>query len=603
MLPGPVFQVELLTSARRRRYFLFRVLYVLALLLIVWQSYTSTFGYAASGGTVSNINAMSRFANNCFTGFAWLQAITVALLTPTVIAGVIADERQRKTLHYLLASQLSGAEIVLGKLMARFLHIAVILALGLPVMSLLSLFGGIDPVQVALTYSGTLTTTLMIAAISVAVSAVSKRVRDAIVASFMFGLIWLFGPFLLSMMVQNTSVTASYLLNPLFRVLVSSSPLSLVGVPAPSLGSTFGERFAWMTALQLVASALLVGVATVRLRPSFRNEGMSRLPRSLTLPRSRGRTRVRRTRPPCGDDPMLWKERYGQRTGRLALVGAVILGVGFLAGLGWAVYETIGGAVQELLAYGYGYSGDNDGVNNFNAVVRGFSVGLYCLIGLGIASAAASGIAGEKEQDTWTSLVTTDLTGEEIVRAKMLGAVWSLRWFIGLLALVLVAGLLVGSLHPFGFLAVVNELGIFFWFATALGTYFSLSCRNSTRALVWTIGTLIFISGGYLFLVLLIYDDSPIVTVASTPVIVGFSGASYSDIWGLMGFRTSAWNSAWDREQTKMVIGMIVATVGYLVAAALLTWASFARFDELVDRPRRGVGPVFVKPKPEAELA
>lgn len=596
MLPGPVFQVELLTSARRRRYFLFRVVYVLALLLIVWQSYSSTFGYAASSGTVSNINAMSRFASECFTGFAWLQAVTVLLLTPTIIAGLIADERQRKTLHYLLASQLSGSEIVLGKLMARFLHVAVILGLGLPVMSLLSLFGGIDPVMVALTYCGTLSTALMVAAISVSISAVSRRVRDAIITSYIFGFLWLFGPFLLAMLVQNTWMAfAQALLDPILRTLVSSSPISLAGSPAPSFGSSFEGRFAWMVGLQLVASALLVGLATARLRPSFRNEGATRRVRAPKA--SRVRTRVRPNRPPCGDDPMMWKERHGQRMGRLALVGSAVIGLGFLVGLGWAFYETLGPAVEELMAYGYGYSADNNGVGEFNVVVRGFSVGLYILIALGVAAAAAAGVAGEREQDTWTSLVTTDLTGEEILRSKMFGAVWSLRWFIGLLLGLLAIGAAVGSLHPLGLLAVGLELSIFIWFAAALGTHFSLRCRNSTRALVWTIGLLLLMNGGYLFLVLLVYDDSPVVTLASTPAIIGFSGATYEDIWQLVGFQTNGWGGPWTREQSEVLVGYAIGTVGYLIAAAVLTWNLFARFDELVDRPRRRFAPVMVADK------
>ena len=60
---------------------------------------------------------------------ATVQGIAVLLLTPTLVAGVIADERQRKTLHYLLASRLSSGEIILGKLAARLLHVGVFLGL------------------------------------------------------------------------------------------------------------------------------------------------------------------------------------------------------------------------------------------------------------------------------------------------------------------------------------------------------------------------------------------------------------------------------------------------------------------------------------------
>ena len=38
MIPGPVFQFELLTTARRGRYYLMRSAYALTLLLILWPS-------------------------------------------------------------------------------------------------------------------------------------------------------------------------------------------------------------------------------------------------------------------------------------------------------------------------------------------------------------------------------------------------------------------------------------------------------------------------------------------------------------------------------------------------------------------------------------
>ena len=50
MLPGPVFNVELLTTARRPKYYAIRVIYGLALLVIVWQNYANwdRFGGGAS---------------------------------------------------------------------------------------------------------------------------------------------------------------------------------------------------------------------------------------------------------------------------------------------------------------------------------------------------------------------------------------------------------------------------------------------------------------------------------------------------------------------------------------------------------------------------
>ena len=47
---------------------------------------------------------------------------------------------------------------------------------------------------------------------------------------------------------------------------------------------------------------------------------------------------------------------------------------------------------------------------------------LYVLGILGVAGSAAASITSEHEEDTWVSLTATDLTGREIVFAKLLGA-------------------------------------------------------------------------------------------------------------------------------------------------------------------------------------
>src|SRR5438270_324189 len=92
MLPGPVFNVELVTTARRARYYVVRVVYGLLLLFVLWQSYHSYFSWRPEGEV--SIQEMSRFAQGTFYSFALTQLGAVLVLTPALLAGVIADERQ-----------------------------------------------------------------------------------------------------------------------------------------------------------------------------------------------------------------------------------------------------------------------------------------------------------------------------------------------------------------------------------------------------------------------------------------------------------------------------------------------------------------------------
>ena len=77
-------------------------------------------------GCGSEFNFLAETAEEIFSTFLTTQVVAVLALTPAMVAGTIADEKQRKTLHYLLASQLSSLEIVGGKLAARLLHVVVL---------------------------------------------------------------------------------------------------------------------------------------------------------------------------------------------------------------------------------------------------------------------------------------------------------------------------------------------------------------------------------------------------------------------------------------------------------------------------------------------
>src|SRR3954466_15670261 len=164
MIPGPVFTFELLTTARRGRFYLLRSAYALILLLILWVIYS---GWLAENGVELTAKQVGWFALSAFCGVAVGQMVLVLTLTPALVSGVIADEKQRKTLHYLLASRLSGPEIVIGKLLARMLHALVLLAVSLPVFSLLVLLGGVDPLVIVLACGGAASTAWFLAALSI----------------------------------------------------------------------------------------------------------------------------------------------------------------------------------------------------------------------------------------------------------------------------------------------------------------------------------------------------------------------------------------------------------------------------------------------------
>ncbi len=287
MLPGPVFKFELLTTSRRPRYYLVRALYGLILLVILWQNYQSSFWWRLRQGQKIGIQEMARFAESCFASLVAAQIVAILVLTPVLVAGVIADEKQRKTLHYLLASRLTSPEIVLGKLLARLLHIGIFLAIGFPVISLLTLFGGIDPLLILLAECGSLTIAFFLCGLCLMVSTHSRRVREAILGVFGLELLWLIIPWLLDVPLRfNWPIIHSYI-NPVNQWVLASNPFYPLAMPTGGARwmNSLLDRSLWMMGLQLAFGSLFVLIAVWRLRPIFRARGETR-PEALACPGS-----------------------------------------------------------------------------------------------------------------------------------------------------------------------------------------------------------------------------------------------------------------------------------------------------------------------------
>ena len=573
---GPVFNAELLTTARRPRYYIVRFIYGLIILLQIYLSYQSNALRAGTGSGQLRIRDMADFGLSIFTTFAILQAVVVVLLTPALVGGSIAEEKQRKTLHYLLTSELTSAEIVVGKLAARLLQVGVLVALGLPVVSLIGLFGGIDYQILLIAYGATLTTIYFLAAASILVSAASRRPREAISLLYILEVVWLIIPSLVIGLMPDWVEpwpTIAKWVNPVLQYVAVTSPAFLTTRLANTNFSGPISVTLWGMGMQVVFGTAFVILAAIRLRPSYRNDGGT--PRWV-----RGMTKItgKRSwfpRPECGDDGMLWKEMYVARTGGLTKAALAILGVAMVGIIGYSAYGFIDEAINEI--YRDGYFGYGSARGDFNVFLRGVSTAVYVLWMLGIASSAASGLSSEREEDQWISLISTPLTGREILRAKMIGPVWGLRLVAFLMFLLWLVGLLVGSIHPFGLAACLVEFAVFTWFLTALGTWFSLRSKNSTRSLASTMALLIFLNGGYLFCCIPFRPDTPAIAAGSTPFIFALSLLSVKDFGELStGYKTG-----------EFIAACILGVIAYGVAAAALTTSLFSSFDIIVDRPDR----------------
>ncbi len=253
---------------------------------------------------------------------------------------------------------------------------------------------------------------------------------------------------------------------------------------------------------RMIGHQLAFGVAFLawtswRLRPVARR--LADGPRLRTVPDwIKGRSRTRR---PCGDDPMFWKERTSRDGGPAQLV----LGLGMLAFGLWTVFSHHAfihwyrQALDEFLAFGYAgrrHHSDFFVREIFLNQLLVYSVMFYVAALVAVAVRSATGVTGEREAGTWDGVLNTPLEPAEIVRAKVLGALSPQCALLSLVLAPWLFGLALGALHPIGLLMAITGLAVFLYFASALGTLFSIRSKTSGQALARTLGVLLMVNLG-----------------------------------------------------------------------------------------------------------
>lgn len=476
---GPIFSIEMLTSSRRARFYLVRVLYALVLFFSLFTTYTST----TRLGQINTISQAANVAGNFFYSFATLQVLAVLMVGPALVAGTIAVERERRTIEYLFATDLSNREIVIGKLVARLIHIGCLVLVGLPILSMAMLMGGIPPEQLVAVFIVTLSTMVFVAVLAVTISVWSERVREAFTKVYLvlFALLIVPGMMILPM---AAALGYGYIVAPILWPLIAGNPFTALTMVAfrgaagmqAQLAGYYWEPVWQLVLIQGIASAALGILATWAVRRVH-------LKASGAAPRATRVNPIIGRRLKLGSHPMIWKERVTSRVaGRVGVAGRI---ASWLIALGVLV-PTI---------YWFLTIPDTAGAG---LIIVTANV-LACAGLLLVAGRAAGAISSEKEKDTWISLISTPLTATEIICGKLIGSLYALRGLAVVLAIMWALQLIKAPQTLLSLPFTAGTLAIAGFFAATMGLNYSLRCKNSTRAIGSTLATALFVAGGYLF--------------------------------------------------------------------------------------------------------
>lgn len=517
---GPMLRCDLVRLTRRgwATIFLARALYIgslfLALILFyavetrlrtpkeVWDAFLA-------GAPISQRDAPN-LAGRFFAVMLGVQFAAVLLLTPAYMAGAIAEDRERRTLDFLLASALTNREIVLGKFFARLAHLGLLLLAGLPVLGLVQQLGGVDP---NLVLAGFLALALMMGSLgSVAVlqSIYARRPREAVFRTYAIA-----GAYLLFSSTCCLSLSAfrptgiAALDDHIGGIFSSGNPLAaLMRLESRvSAGRSQGRLLAeilidyaifhvpiivlclgWSIRhlrrhLMRTPEAPFVEMARAALAGRASTAEEAALQSSLPVPRELP-TRHRRV----SDRPLLWKEMHveakpyqfpgawGFFTESAFFMGVLTVGSTFLFGL-------LAGAMHGMqLLHLF-----------INLWARVVGTIVACLSVLCVAVRAAGCLSRERERQTLDALLTTTLSDRTIVNAKWLGSILSLRAGWVRLAVVWILATLTGGIDWRILPLLLVSCASFAALAAGVGVCCSLLCHGTGRATAVTLAVLIVI--------------------------------------------------------------------------------------------------------------
>ncbi|MBV9468197.1 MAG: ABC transporter permease subunit [Abitibacteriaceae bacterium] len=186
---NPVLTRELRVSLRTARTFLLLAVYVAILGAIVVSQFPSdTALYVGrSGAAVADMGqTAAQRGKSLYWSFCEAQALLVLVLFPALATGMLAQERERRTLEPLLLTPLTPLQIVWGKA-GGVLSLAVLLLLStLPLTSLCFLLGGVSPQELISAYAALSGLALLTISLGLYCSAKWTNTTRATLYSYLF---------------------------------------------------------------------------------------------------------------------------------------------------------------------------------------------------------------------------------------------------------------------------------------------------------------------------------------------------------------------------------------------------------------------------------
>lgn len=424
------------------------------------------------------------------TTIVMFQFIATQLIAIIMLSTSISDEIYHRTLGVLMTTPINSFQIVMGKLFSKLLQLILLLAISLPLLAIVRIFGGVPWDYVLSSLCITLTAIIFAGSLSLYFSINNRRAYVVIIKTvFTLGVLFAFfptviGALLIPLLRNYASITrlqrlASPILTGVFAHLNPFGAMSIntavMMSPTMPAGTLF---FYWPVhcVLMLGVSALLIALCVKVVRKVALRQAVGQ----LELSPKRKRQKQNGTLPLAGNvqelagivrpvkgPPVLWKELRAPMIqgagGKNSIIGLAVTIVALL--LTYAVCDK-----QKCL--------DEDFTHISYTL-------MFLLIGMVFHMVlSASCITSEKESRAWPILLATSMDDWQILLGKAVGVFRRCLpiWF--LLAGHILLFVLVKYIHPAAIVHVFMLVAGIVVFLTGSGLYFSSRFKRTTSAVV-----------------------------------------------------------------------------------------------------------------------
>jgi len=385
-LTGPIFEKELRVSSRRKRNYVLRFAYLALLTVFVAYAYEMTIRSGGSGSAVYQLSRMPEVGKYIVTTVVWFQFVAIQFLAVVML-----------------------------------LQLVLLLAISMPLLAIVRVFGGVPWDYVLSSLCVTLTAAIFAGAVSLAFSTYTRQAHQVIARTVLICFLLYAGPAIVAELLQLgyqvrllSQATLSYA-NP-FLIMSYATRNMLLASPATLNVAWLGHCaiMAGLSALMLAFSAISVRRVGVRQATGQPGIFASRKERRAAKAKRRAGhgSAAMSGRIICvKGPPIVWKEMRTMlvKIGRFTPVLSAVLAVLVLA------------VTYGYWAVTYGYCAYKDYLA-IKGVQTAFVLVYFFLGLLRTATSAATSITSEREARTWPVLLATALTDREIVFGKIIGS-------------------------------------------------------------------------------------------------------------------------------------------------------------------------------------